>query len=505
MSSLVRRALLTASAVALAGSAAGLVVGATALPQASTPATRDTTATVQVTAGDTVLVCPSAPQLADTGVDTDSEFAEGDIDATAAQSIWSFPRSGTTGVGVVALGPAADAATEPLTETGSDGAAVFTGSYLSSVATLSAAGDASALAAGGAVWELTHGDLRGLDAASCVTPGTDFWLVGGSTTLGTSALLEVVNPGTTPATVDISIFTELGPVDSAIPAQLTLAAGESTEFRVEAAAAEVARLALHVTATGGQVAAFLHVNTLDALTPMGVTTVQPTASPTTTQLVPGVRLVASDDDAETADVEPADSDNTVRIVNPGEESATASVTLLGPDGAIELPGAQDVTIDPGAVYDFSLAAIGPGDYTVQVEADQALAVGVMLDRAGAVDEDLGMAPHDVAWLPAVTPTESGAVAVPEVAESGTLVLAAQDDVVVEVTTWDADGTASAREVTIAAGSTVTIQAGAAATLEADGPVVGAVLVESQDGALVDALPVTRDANTSHAIEMQLRN
>lgn len=509
MNTVTRRLLLGASAVILAGGAGGLVAGATVLPQASGPGSVDTATTVQVPAGNVTLVCPSAPQLADAGVDTDADFAQDGTQATSAQSIWSFPRGDVAaGVGTVTL-LAADGAGESdqLTGVGTQGAATFTGSYQLAAATLEPTGEASALVAGGAVWEQREGDLRGLDAASCIQPSTDSWLVGGSTELGSTAVLELVNPGTTAATATISIFTELGQVDSAIPSELTIAAGEAVEFRVEAAAAEVSQLAVHVTSSGGAVAAFLHVSALDALTPMGVATVVPAASPTTTQLVPGVSIQESSDDAaaDTQSVEPTGGSNIVRIVNPGEETATATVTLLGADGEVELPGAQSVAIDPGAVYDFSLAGIDPGDYTVQVEADEALAVGVQLDRAGAVDQELGAAPHDIAWLSAVATSTSGAVAVPVVAESNRLMLAALDDVVVTVTLWEEDGTSAQRQVQVTGGTTASVPVGAAVTLESTGPVAAAVLVESDDGSLVDAVPVGRDANVSHAVTMTVTN
>src|SRR5690606_38739498 len=57
--------------------------------------------------------------------------------------------------------------------------------------------------------------LRGLTAAACTEPTNEQWLIGGATMLGVSTTLSLGNPFDVPATVQLTVYDENGPVDSA--------------------------------------------------------------------------------------------------------------------------------------------------------------------------------------------------------------------------------------------------------------------------------------------------
>jgi hypothetical protein len=55
--------------------------------------------------------------------------------------------------------------------------------------------------------------LRGLTAVRCTAPGTSAWFVGGSTVVGDTAELVLVNAEDAPAVVDVGAWSSDGPVD----------------------------------------------------------------------------------------------------------------------------------------------------------------------------------------------------------------------------------------------------------------------------------------------------
>src|SRR5690606_33495687 len=165
------------------------------------------------------------------------------------------------------------------------------------------------------------------------------------------------------------------------------------------------RVAVHVAATGGEVTALVQDSRLRGLVPAGTDLVAPSVPPAETVVVPGIFLGQSS--GEEADA-PA-----VRVVNPGEETATVTLELLGTEGPEAVPGAEELVLDPGAVVDVSLTGIPEGPWSAVVSADlpvTAAAVTTTVGRAG--EEDPGTAPVDRAWAPAVPALASGVVAVP---------------------------------------------------------------------------------------------
>lgn len=229
------------------------------------------------------------------------------------------------------------------------------------------------------------GDLRGLSAATCAPPSAEAWLVGGKTTLGAEATLQVTNPGQTAAQVAISVLSERGPV-TATPTTRTIAAGQSEAIQLGGIATNVERLAVQLSATGGQVVAALQHHELDGITPRGSGLVATNAPAARTQYVPGVWL---EDDGEAA----------VRLVNPNEETLTASISVLGRDGEQPLAGASDITIDAQAVQDISLTGLPAGSYTVKITGSKPLLGAVRVTTASTSEASA------TAWTPAQSPAD----------------------------------------------------------------------------------------------------
>lgn len=346
---------------------------------------------VEVPAGTSTLVCPGPLALPEE-TSTDSQFERVPVAPEEATTVVDVSGGGVT---ATVLGQ------DSITVTGGAGRI---GSPTAPVVLSAEAVDGEpARVVGATASQVADGDLRGLSTGSCTRPAADVWLVGGSTTLDAAADLVLVNPGATAADVSIQVWGPNGPVDLASGADLLLAPGASRTVVLPSLAVEERRVAVHVQASGGQVAAYLQDSLLDGFTPRGTDLVSAGAPPATDVLVPGVVLPKTEVDSEDAAA--------LRLVVPGTEDATVSVSLYGADGRTALSGAQDLALTAGQVTDISLGGLPTGAYTVRVTADQPVAAAVMVARAGTPGELDQVSRLERAWAPSVEPG-SGLVAVP---------------------------------------------------------------------------------------------
>lgn len=357
-------------------------------------------------------------------------------------------------------------------------------------------GEAPPWASAAVTWRAGTGDLRGLAAASCRRPTAATWLVGGSTVLGSSARLVLQNPGATPATVSLRMWGTRGPVELAGAPDYLVGPGEEETVLLEGLAAEQGQVVVQVTAAGGLVSAYLQDSRTDGLTPAGVDLVVGGAEPATELLVPAISVGEDDPEAAVlrllvpgapadrpAGDDPSSADSAGSTDSAG--SGTAHVMLLGPDGVVELPGTEDISLDVGDVIDVPLDGLAPGDYTAWVTADVPVVAGATVTRLGRAPagED---APVERAWSPAVLGGLSGPLAVPG-AEPGRLVLAAAPaegtagPARAEVLALDAAGAVlERRDVLVPASGTVSLDlaglAGPGAGDDGDTPVRATALV-----------------------------
>ncbi|RXR26717.1 hypothetical protein EQW78_09485 [Oerskovia turbata] len=362
---------------------------------------------VEASTPERTLVCPAPVRLADSAQVGDAQFGAAPV-ATA-----TVLRAGVVGGGSTTGSPgetpvtltgleALDAA--PLEQDGagatvvsfadvSEGQALRVGAGMP-VDTRVAAAEASTTIAG---------DLRGLAAASCTTPDIDHWLVGGSTEVGSSAQLVLQNPGRTPATVRIEVWGPGGPVVLSGGGQYLVPPGEEVVTLVEAAAPEQRRLTVRVESSGGTVAAYLQHSTLAGLVPLGVDYVVPGASPSLSTAVGFTSSGEAVDDALAPQV---------RLLAPGAEAGTATLTVYGADGRVRVRGGERVELSPGAVTDQSLGGLPAGSYTVVVDATVPVVAGASEARAGDAVEGSpsGAVLVDRAWIAStpVAATASGA-------------------------------------------------------------------------------------------------
>nr|WP_297424739.1 DUF5719 family protein [uncultured Actinotalea sp.] len=525
----VRRVLVSvATALAALGLAAAAVVADDVLPRpTAVPALAPA---LEVPPAPATVVCPGPlrlPTEPEPGGDLtyDPQFDPSPEDST---TVLTAVGEGTAGLAVGALGDgsavAAPAAAGDLAATVDDVAA---GTVV--VARPGPAG-APQVAAGVATLTAT-GDLRGLVAAGCGRPGPELWLAGGSTTLGSSARLVLQNPGATAVTVGLDLWGAAGPVELAGAPQFLVPPGQERVVLLEGLAAEERRVVLRVTASGGLVTAHLQDSALRGLVPAGVDQVVPGVGPATRQVLTGVVVPAT---------EPGTVDTAqLRLLAPAASTA-ASVSLLGPEGPVELPGLAAVQLDAGAVLDVPLAGLPAGTWTVVVDAPVPVVAGALVTSGAGVGAaaESRTAPLDRAWVAASAPSSSAGVALPaprtgdgapETVRAVVVALVdpppgqdrrASVDTTLELVDGSGDVVGEAR-LTVARGTTVRLpvtelarRAGlaegadvAAVRARTDGaPVVlgGTLTAPSADGDLVSVLTATPDQPPREALRVDVR-
>ncbi|MBD5786400.1 hypothetical protein IF650_09425 [Cellulosimicrobium terreum] len=343
-------------------------------------------------------VCPAPARLTDPETVGDAEFAPTTVATTDAL------RAGLTGDGSATLGGLDGAGATELDPPGAGAAALSTVDDPAGDGALLAVRPGTgerprAAASAGSV--TTEGDLRGLAAATCTRPDVSHWLVGGSTEVGSSSQLVLQNPGLTPATVQVTVWGQGGPVVVEGGGQQLVGPGERVVTLLEASAPEQRRTVVHVEASGGLVAAYLQHNSLDGLVPLGVDHVVPGAAPARQVALAGVESEGEAVDDPHAPL--------LRLLAPGDEGGTARVHVQGPDGPVTLRGAEDVALTAGVVTDVSLGGLPPGRYAVSVDADVPVVAGARTERRGGPSPDLLDEQHqyDAAWIAAAPVGQDG--------------------------------------------------------------------------------------------------
>lgn len=488
------------SAVALVAAGAGLVSAASLAPQST--ASRQLEAPVAaVPAGSSVGVCPGPARLLEgTPVGTDPQFSPDS--GTAKTAVSAAVLGSSAGVvpgsrlaplkgaplAEIAQGAVAGSTPAPAVRTPVLLAGVVSQRQVDNISVLSAGAQDNHQAAAGAVLSYTaeDGDLQGSAAAACQQPGNDLWLVGATTALGRSAVLNLTNASSTPATVSLDLFGSEGPIQAPGSRGLLVAPGSTRAIVLAGLAPGQERLGVRVRSTGGPVAAVIQQSVLRGLTPGGVDFITPGTAPSVGQVASGLQI---QDPAALATLTAkpgfADAGPALEIAVPGAADAVVEVKLYGRDGQKALPGGGVVTAKAGAVTEVSLAGVPAGTYTVAASSDVSFAATARLTQ-GLKPEDAA----DIAFSAASARLGSQhIVAVPGTGDRQLVFGAPEGKASVSYTPITADGKIrAAATADIAGGTTVAIK------IPADvggSPLVGYVVSAAGDPAY-GALLLGRD-------------
>ena len=252
------------------------------------------------------------------------------------------------------------------------------------------------LLSGSQVQAVSSGDLVGLAAAECAEPSSDSWLVGGATVTGRTTLVTLSNPSNVVATVNISIFSETGPVIAAGTDGIVVPPGGQRVLSLAGFAPDATSLVVRVQSRGGQVVAHLQQSIVRTLEPGGVEIIGASAGPSTLTVIPG--LVLSNGTAVAARQAESgfgDLSSIIRLYVPGTDSARAEITIV-PENGSEAATPVRVVVQPGIVTEVPLDAYPDGSYTVTIATDKPLVAGARISTVGTTGKT------DFAWSTSTT-------------------------------------------------------------------------------------------------------
>lgn len=303
--------------------------------------------------------------------------------------------------------------------------------------------------------------LAGFAAAACGEAVDEAWLVAGATNLGRSGLVLLSNPTAVAATVDVRIVGETGAVEAPSALGIIVPPASQRVLPLAGLAPNLTSPVVHVTSTGGSIAASLEHSVVVGLAPAGIELTGVTAAPATSQVIPGLvvpqagGVEASEDHAE-GDDHPA-----VRLFAPGEDAVDVSIGVVPETGS----GGSTIeaTLPPGRVIDVPLGVLPAGAYTVRIEADAPVVAAARATVGGTEGQTDAAAPSDLAWTVATAPLlESAVIAVPE-GPSPVLHLVNPGGSDAEVT-LAVNGSERTVSVPAAGAASVTLQSGASVSL-----------------------------------------
>jgi hypothetical protein len=353
---------------------------------------------------------------------------------------------------------------------GPDGAA--------SVVTVEPIGGQPARAQALARYSAADGDLTGLDTSTCMAPAHEHWLAGATTTVGSTAILVLSNPSASASTVDLTLHGAEGPVEAPGTNGILLAPGQTRSIVLAGMAPDEDHLTVHVEAQGGAVGATIQQHRLYGITPGGVEVIQPTAAPSNDAVMPGVKVPSAETTGMITAQDGYESAGPAVMIAAPTVGTTATVTVSGLNGPVDLPGETTVDLEAGATVRYPLAGLDSGTYTVTVTAEDPVVAS-----AEGVSGQPGQ-PLDISSVPAVGALGLERLVARPGETTGLLVLYSAGGGAVELTPVFDDGS-------VGTGTVQEVAAGTSRAVDLD-------RLPGADGARVIGVLLTTGAGDIHA-------
>ncbi|KRE26059.1 hypothetical protein ASG80_04405 [Agromyces sp. Soil535] len=301
--------------------------------------------------------------------------------------------------------------------------------------------------------------LAGFAAAACGEAVAEAWLVAGATSLGRSGLVLLSNPTAVAATVDVRVIGEAGAVEAPSALGIIVPPGSQRVLSLAGLAPNLLSPIVHVTSTGGVIAASLEQSVVVGLAPAGIELTGATAPPATSQVIPGLVVPEAGGVEATEDHVDGDDFPAVRLFAPGDDPVDVSIGVV--PGAAGGGGTIEATLEPGRVQDVPLGFLEAGVYTIRIEADAPVVAAARATVGGTEGQTDAAAPSDLAWTVATAPLLDAAVVAVPPGPSPTLQLVNPGGAAAAVTVTE-DGTE--RTVSVPAGGAASLPLGGASSV-----------------------------------------
>lgn len=371
----------------------------------------------QVSPKQLMMYCPAQMQLADTGSYGDSQFqaTSGDMQSSARYAAFGSVYSSQAaplsedGTDLVSLSTSGDGV-EAMPFVGSSTAS----SSIVQSTRLLESNDGTGSASSMMSWATT-GDLRGVSAASCITPSLDQSFVLGNTQTGTTQQLIVANLSSKATSIIIRAWgtNESGELNLSTNATISVPAYAESIFDLSAAASKQDGLYVTVSSAQTPIASYVRTVSTDGLTPKGSEYAVPVNETKGVSYIPSVR---EGDETELA------------VYSKNEQDIT--LAWVGKNGT---SGAETHHVNADRVSVIDMGNAPKNALAIQIETDLEVAASATLTRS---DGDEGQADFALASVPVMA--KSSAVAIPDQSDAE-LTFVSANDCDVTVTAYDETG------------------------------------------------------------------
>lgn len=202
-----------------------------------------------------------------------------------------------------------------------------------------------------------QGGAGALTGIRCPAPGTDFWFAAPGQAAAGSISLYLINPGSQPASADVDVYTDSGPLQGAADSGLTVPPGGRLVQAIDKLTPGSQSLALHVRTTAGQVVAAVQAGGGSG------SWLPPAGQPNTTQVIPG---------------NPGGGSRpTLYLADPGGSDAEISVQAVTSSGTYEPTGGGGIDVPSGTAVSVGLPAMNGIAAALRVHANVPVTASVM--------------------------------------------------------------------------------------------------------------------------------
>lgn len=224
------------------------------------------------------------------------------------------------------------------------------------------------VAASGAMAQGAEAEIAessGLGSVRCGEPGSDMWFVGpGQQDGGGQIQLDLMNVDSLAATVNLSIITDAGAVQSGTTTGITVAPHQLVTQSLSAQANGASVVAIEVRTSVGRIAADVSESSAHG----AASWVPRTAPPSTRLVIPGVP--------------PSGTSASLFLVVPGSSNARVNVVAITSQGRYQPFGAQSIDLPGQSATDVQLSPLGGAAAALLITSNVPVTADVLVPGTG---------------------------------------------------------------------------------------------------------------------------
>ena len=216
---------------------------------------------------------------------------------------------------------------------------------------------------------ISRGSNGSLATVNCsISDGND-WFVGGSSSVSSKGTLSLVNSGLSAAQVDLVIYSS----KAASILSKTVPANSSADIPLDTLAPGEDAIAVNVITRSGRVSPFMIDNRKQGLRSVGSDYVATSSAPSKLVVIPNIPRIAAKKGGK----------QIIRVVVPGNQSATLRATIYSSDGSFAPIGLDGANVSSASVRDINFNPIvADSSFSLRLESDVPISAAVLSNNSG---------------------------------------------------------------------------------------------------------------------------